>query len=82
MLICDKNLLDNAINARQDIEMLLALLHCTIYLLLCSHVEQKCEKYQNVLSENSQFLMMKISIYLNRRVLVMVLVYFSYEGPQ
>ena len=53
-----------------------------MYLLLCCHVEQKCEKYQNFLLENFQFLVMKISIYLNRRVLVMVLVYFAYEGPQ
>ena len=33
--------------------------------------EQKCEKYQSFLSENFQFLEMKFSIYLNRRVFVM-----------
>ena len=33
--------------------------------------EQKCEKYQNFLSENFQFLEVKFSIYLNRRVFVM-----------
>ena len=33
--------------------------------------EQKHEKYQNFLSENFQFLAVKFSIYLNRRVFVM-----------
>ena len=33
--------------------------------------EQKCEKYQRFLSENFQFLEVKLSIYLNRRVFVM-----------
>ena len=33
--------------------------------------EQKYEKYQNFLSENFQFLEVKVSIYLNRRVFVM-----------
>ena len=33
--------------------------------------EQKKEKYQNLLSENFQFLEMKFSIYLNRRVFIM-----------
>ena len=33
--------------------------------------EQKYEKYQNFLSENFQFLVVKCSIYLNRRVFVM-----------
>ena len=33
--------------------------------------EQKYEKYQNLLSENFQFLVVKFSIYLNRRVFVM-----------
>ena len=33
--------------------------------------EQKYEKYQNFLSENFQFLVVKFSIYLNRRVSVM-----------
>ena len=34
--------------------------------------EQKCEKYQSFLSENFQFLEVKFSIYLNRRVFVML----------
>ena len=33
--------------------------------------EQKCKKYQNFLSENFHFLVVKFSIYLNRRVIVM-----------
>ena len=33
--------------------------------------EQKCETYQSFLSENFQFLEVKFSIYLNRRVFVM-----------
>ena len=33
--------------------------------------EQKYEKYQNFLSENFQFLVVKLSIYLNRRVFIM-----------
>ena len=33
--------------------------------------EQKYEKYQNFLSENSQYLVVKFSIYLHRRVFVM-----------
>ena len=33
--------------------------------------EQKCEIYQNFLSENYQFLEVIFSIYLNRRVFVM-----------
>ena len=33
--------------------------------------EQKYEKYQNFLSENFHFLVVKFSIYLNRRVFVM-----------
>ena len=33
--------------------------------------EQKYEKYQNFLSANFQFLVVKISIYLNRRVFIM-----------
>ena len=33
--------------------------------------EQKCEKYENFLSENFHFLVVKFSIYLNRRVFVM-----------
>ena len=35
--------------------------------------EQKFEKYQSFLSENFQFLEVKFSIYLNRRVFVMTL---------
>ena len=34
--------------------------------------EQKYEKYQSFLSENFQFLQVKFSIYLNRRVFVMI----------
>ena len=34
--------------------------------------EQKYEKYQSFLSENFQFLEVKFSIYLNRRVFVML----------
>ena len=33
--------------------------------------EQKCEKYQNFLSDNFHFLVVKFLVYLNRRVLVM-----------
>ena len=33
--------------------------------------EQQYEKYQSFLSENFQFLVVKFSIYLNRRVFVM-----------
>ena len=33
--------------------------------------EQKLEKYQNFLSENFQFLVVKFSIHFNRRVFVM-----------
>ena len=36
--------------------------------------EQKYEKYQSFLSENFQFLEVKFSIYLNRRVFVMVII--------
>ena len=42
--------------------------------LLSTHnlcFEQKYEKYQSFLSENCQFLEVKFSIYLNRRVFVM-----------
>ena len=35
--------------------------------------EQKCEKYQRFLSENFQYLEVKCSIYLYRRVFVMIL---------
>ena len=34
--------------------------------------EQEYEKYQNFLSENFQFLVVKFSIYLNRRVFVTI----------
>ena len=34
-------------------------------------IEQKYEKYQNFLSENFPFLVVKFSVYLNRRVFVM-----------
>ena len=33
--------------------------------------EQKYEKYQNFLSENLHFLVMKFSVYLNRHVFIM-----------
>ena len=36
------------------------------------YFEQKYEKYQNFLSENFHFLMVKFSIYLNGRVFVMI----------
>ena len=36
--------------------------------------EEKSEKYQNFLSENFQFLVVKFSVYLNRRVFVMIFV--------
>ena len=39
------------------------------YLNLC--FEQKYEKYQNFLSENFHFLVVKFSVYLNRHVFVM-----------
>ena len=37
--------------------------------------EQKYEKYQKFLPENFQFLVVKFSIYLNRRVFVMLCLY-------
>ena len=39
--------------------------------------EKKCEKYQSFLSENFQFLVVKVSIYLNRRVFVMFRTHWS-----
>ena len=42
--------------------------------------EQKYEKYQKFLSENFQFLVVKFSIYLNRRVFVMSHVHLT-EPP-
>ena len=39
--------------------------------------EQICEKYQNFLSENFQFLEMKFSIYLNKRVFVRTIIAFE-----
>ena len=41
--------------------------------------EQKYEKYQNFLSENFHFFVVIFSIYLNRRVFVMVLVRRPYN---
>ena len=38
--------------------------------------KQKYEKYQSFLSENFQFLKVKVSIYLNRRVFIMMRQYF------
>ena len=35
------------------------------------YFEQKFEKYQNFLSENFHFFVVKFSVYLNRRVFVM-----------
>ena len=35
--------------------------------------EQKCEKYQDFLSEIFHFLVVKFSVYLNRRVFVMLI---------
>ena len=42
--------------------------------------EQKYEKYQSFSSENFQFLEVKFSIYLNRRVFVMFLTYCMLSG--
>ena len=42
---------------------------------MCTHnlcFEQKYEKYQNVLSENFHFLVVKFSVYLHRRGFVMM----------
>ena len=39
--------------------------------------EQIYEKYQSFLPENFQFLEVKFSVYLNRRVFVMVIVYYN-----
>ena len=41
--------------------------------------EQKYENYQNVSSESFQFLVVKLSIYLNRRVFVMKLKLFLWN---
>ena len=35
--------------------------------------EQTCEKYQNILSENFNFSVVKFSVYLNRHVLEMAM---------
>ena len=43
--------------------------------------EQKYEKYQYFLSENFQFLVVKFSIYLDRRVFVMYLTIFISVCP-
>ena len=41
--------------------------------------EQECERYQNFLSENFPFLVVKFSVYLNRRVFVIIfLVLFDF----
>ena len=42
--------------------------------------QQEYEKYQNFLSENFPFLVVKFSIYLNRRVFVMNILFVSYLG--
>ena len=39
--------------------------------------EQKYEKYQNFLSENFPFLVVKFSMYLNRHVFIMISTLFS-----
>ena len=41
--------------------------------------EQKCEKYQRFLSENLQFLEMKVSIYLNKHVFVMYILCQTFD---
>ena len=46
---------------------------------LCS--EQKHENYQNFLSENFHFLVLKVSVYLNRHVFVMQLYELPLIGP-
>ena len=40
--------------------------------------EQKYEKYQSFLSENFQFSEVKFSMYLNRRVFVMTIIFLFY----
>ena len=42
--------------------------------------EQRHEKYQIFLFENFNFLVVKFSVYLNRRVFVMVLIILAYVG--
>ena len=42
--------------------------------------EQKYEKYQNFLSENLHFLVLKFSVYLNRRVFVINVKIIFYEA--
>ena len=47
---------------------------CGYLVLTSTHnlcFEQKCEKCQNFLSEKFQFLVVKVSVYLDRRVFVM-----------
>ena len=39
--------------------------------------DQKYEKYKNFLSENFPFLVVKFSVYLNRRVFVMITLLLS-----
>ena len=41
--------------------------------------KQKYEKYQNILSENFPVLAVKFSIYLNRRVFVMLFMLLSFH---
>ena len=41
--------------------------------------EQKYEKYLNFLSENFHFLMVKFSVYLNRRVFIMTFCIDSFQ---
>ena len=42
--------------------------------------EQKCEKYQNFYQKIFNFLVVKFSVYLNRRVFVMYTVPLFYKG--
>ena len=44
-------------------------------------LEQKNEKYQKFLSENFHFLVVKFSVYLNRRVFVMMFLHSEKTGP-
>ena len=41
---------------------------------------QKYEKYQNFLSENFHFLVVKFPVYLNRHNFVMILVFFGQKS--
>ena len=44
--------------------------------------EQKYEKYQNLLSENFHFLVVKFSVYLNRHVFIMIYSHPLYTNTQ